>query len=779
MVGFGYPSHFFISGRLKGEPVVTDNQQFGWRFFPPAVARTPRPAVFSPIKPLRTCRLFVFGESAAFGDPAPAFGLPRLLEVLLRNRYPQIRFEVINAAMTAINSHVILPIARNCASLDGDIWVIYMGNNEVVGPYGAGTVFGPQIPSLAVIRARMAFMSTKLGQLLDQVRRGVSGSEKDRQTWGGMELFTDQQITQDDPRMETVYRHFRQNLTDLLALASKRRIKAVVSNVASNLRDCSPFASRHRGGFGEPQNADWERLYAAGIKEETAGNLDAALETYRQAAQLDDRFADLQFRWARCLWAAGDFAAARAHFLLARDYDVLRFRADSRINAIISQVASNRLAQGILFADGAEALGQASPHGVPGRELFFEHVHLNLPGNYWLARSLAGQIETLLPTALIQGNGPPLPWPSVEECTRQLALTDLDRYEVLEILRQRLERAPFTGQLYHDEQFHDLEERVKGSRAALTPAALLAASAAYREASARAPDDWTLHELFARALERTGDRAKAGEQWRQVSALLPHYPEAHYRLSALLDPAAQAPEAISHLKTALRLKPHFPEALNALGRVLANQGQCPQAILLYQRALRLKPDFASALVNWGDALVRLGKKEEAKIRFRDALRLNPNHIEAGRRLGQLLNDSGQVNEAITEYTAALRLNPQDGLAHYYLGKALQSLGRFAEAQAHFAEAVQYSPDFAEAHSQLGFELAKQGKEAEAMSHFATALRLNPDLAEAHLNLGVAYAKQQKFPEAVAQFEEAVRCDPAHAAAREYLQAARKLQRKQP
>jgi enoyl-CoA hydratase/carnithine racemase len=33
-----------------------------------------------------TIRVFVFGESAAEGDPEPAFGLPRLLEILLEGR---------------------------------------------------------------------------------------------------------------------------------------------------------------------------------------------------------------------------------------------------------------------------------------------------------------------------------------------------------------------------------------------------------------------------------------------------------------------------------------------------------------------------------------------------------------------------------------------------------------------------------------------------------------------------------------------------------------------
>ena len=93
-----------------------------------------------------------------------------MLQAMLELRYPGTHFEIVNAAMTAINSNVILPIARDCASAGADIWVIYMGNNEVVGPFGAGTVFGQQAPPLPLIRADLALKTTRIGQLIDILR---------------------------------------------------------------------------------------------------------------------------------------------------------------------------------------------------------------------------------------------------------------------------------------------------------------------------------------------------------------------------------------------------------------------------------------------------------------------------------------------------------------------------------------------------------------------------------------------------------------------------------
>src|ERR1700677_2876533 len=144
LAGYGYPTAFLLSSVNQGRRTFVQNNRFGWRFFGKRKSRTPDAISILQDKPPGAIRIFVFGESAAFGDPQPEFGLPRVLQATLSLRHPEMKFEVVNAAMTAINSHAILPIARDCARASGDIWVIYMGNNEVVGPFGAGTVFGSQ-----------------------------------------------------------------------------------------------------------------------------------------------------------------------------------------------------------------------------------------------------------------------------------------------------------------------------------------------------------------------------------------------------------------------------------------------------------------------------------------------------------------------------------------------------------------------------------------------------------------------------------------------------------
>ncbi len=115
LAGFGHPTGFWLLSQRDGQQVLVQNNQFGWRFFGAAMARMPEPICLPQPKNSSTVRIIVFGESAALGDPQARFGLPRMLQAMLELRYPGTHFEVVNAAIVAINSNVILPIARDCA----------------------------------------------------------------------------------------------------------------------------------------------------------------------------------------------------------------------------------------------------------------------------------------------------------------------------------------------------------------------------------------------------------------------------------------------------------------------------------------------------------------------------------------------------------------------------------------------------------------------------------------------------------------------------------------
>ena len=178
--GGGRPAAFFVQASERG--FIRTNQFFGRRFFPASIARTPEVERFPSVKAPGTYRVFVLGGSAAMGFPEPAFGVARVLETLLEEEYEGLDAEVINAAMTAVNSHVVLPVVRECARYEPDALVIYLGNNEFVGPYGPSSVFGAPGAPLPVVRVAIRVGATRtvsyFGKPLDwgaPAKRRVSG----------------------------------------------------------------------------------------------------------------------------------------------------------------------------------------------------------------------------------------------------------------------------------------------------------------------------------------------------------------------------------------------------------------------------------------------------------------------------------------------------------------------------------------------------------------------------------------------------------------------------
>src|SRR6266568_4502035 len=100
--------------------------------------------------------------------------------------------------MTAINSHSVREIAFECAALKPYAFVIYMGNNEIVGPYGPSAVFGPFSGNLALIRAQLRARSLRAGELLTAL---ATRSQTGFGEWRGLEFFVHNQMPDSDPRL--------------------------------------------------------------------------------------------------------------------------------------------------------------------------------------------------------------------------------------------------------------------------------------------------------------------------------------------------------------------------------------------------------------------------------------------------------------------------------------------------------------------------------------------------------------------------------------------------
>jgi tetratricopeptide (TPR) repeat protein len=659
VAGYGYATGLFEKVRIEGRDWLLNNEQFSLRFFPPELSRWPNPLMMEPEKPAGTCRLFIFGESAAQGDPEPSYGAGRYLEVLLRERYPGVNFEVVNVAITAINSHVIVPIARECAGYQGDLWIVYMGNNEMIGPFGAATVFGAKAPPWPVVRLGLALQTTRVGQLLKNLGQKIEGNTGGPGVWGGLQMFLGNKLPPDDPRKEIVFKNFQRNLQDILRAGRSGGAAIILNTVVVNLKDCPPFTSVAAGKTSRP--------------------------------------ADVEYGEAENLLAHGNVAAAHEEFQKACDDDALPFRADSRINGIIRDAARQMGGPDLVLCDAANSLPEAGK--IPGQETFYEHVHFNFDGNYRLALLWAAQAERLLPGDV--KNKAKGGWASQEICEARLGLTDWNRCDVFAAVRQRMERAPLSGQSNNDRRVSDLAARIDRMLHLRDAVAATNARALYNDAIARAPRDYMLHENFGEFLELTGNIKQAALEWRQARELMPRNPFAYLTEGQLLEKQADFSAARDAFQQAVNLHPRYAEAWFELGKLDAIEAKLEDALKNYQHSAALNPNDAQTYLYMGKVLSLLKRSDESVRSFRRALELDGANWEAHYALGGELGMHGQFAEAKAEFQQVVRLQPQFAMGHLNLGVALLKLNDPQTARQQFNETLRLDPGNKTARSYLG------------------------------------------------------------------------------
>jgi len=761
LADYGYPTGFYVEAGSAGTSMA--NHRFGWRFFPPSIARSPEPHILS-APPPGTIRIFVLGGSAAQGVPSPRFNFGRILEVMLRDRYPGVEFEVVNAAMTAINSHVVLEIARDCARQQPTAFLVYMGNNEVVGPYGPGTVFQHWSPSLRLIRAGLRLKATRTGQLLDSTIRSFRG-EKTPEAWQGMGMFMDNAVRADDARLASTYDNFRQNLRDICRVARRAGAPVILSTVAVNLRGCPPFASQHRADLATDDRNAWESTYRAGVELEQEQQWAEALASYESAARLDDLFAELQFRMGSCLAALGRLQEARERFLAAGDLDVLRFRADRKTNGAIRQVSAERAADGVYLVDAEESLAASVPEdgGIPGNDVFFDHVHFTFEGNYLVARILLDQVETALPQLRARRkSGSVL---SREECQHALPMTPWDEYQSVVQMLATMSRAPFSNQSGHAAQISAMKKEAESlRRRAARPEVLQDARRAYETALQKAPDDWSLHYYYGKLLLGAGESKPAADHMYVALKAYPWHLPLHIDLANAEMQNGRNQEAIALLEKALEINPDDAVAHAVLVSALAGQGRLGEAAAHFRKAVELDPTDYDAYISMGIALGDQGDIEGAMAHFRKALEINPENAVPYHDLGTALASQGRLDEAVTQFRRAVDLDPNYEAAHVGLGIALAGQGQIEEAMGHFRKALEINPRNAVAYNNLGIGLASQGRVAEAIDCFRNAVDIDPGYAVARINLARMLGGQGRLEEAIAQMRSAIDADPGNAAA---------------
>lgn len=562
-----------------------------------------------------TFRIVVQGGSTAAGFPFYFSGsFPDMLEQRLLQSFPGRNVEVINTAMAAVNSYTLADFVDEIIAEEPDLVIIYAGHNEYYGALGVGSSESLGRSPLVVrtyLRLQKLRLVQALRSLLASGAAAVSGTEKGERPESTLmeRMVGEQRIPYASPLYHDGLRQFKYNLSDILSRYRAAGIPVMIGTVASNERDQAPFIS---GLSDETDRDQWEALTAE-VRSLLAGDdPSAALASLERMMDLDSLAASPFFLAARLYDRQGQYKAARRDYVRAKDRDELRFRAPEAINTIIRDEA-RRL--GAILVESAESLANASPSGIPGRNVMTEHLHPNVIGYFHLADAF---YDALRNTNLM------------DDWTRVVP-DDVARTEILVTPIDSIAGAYRVQSLMASWPFRPVgsEPLPLDTIAAGTEEGRLGLLLYERELShIDALDELQKH------YSRTGEYRGALRAQLSIIQRYPFLSNPYLAAANVLLAQGRLEEAIVYCEASLD-RAESAEGLRMLGSLFLRVGRNEEAIPRLERSIELEPSNLQSLYNLAGAYALTGNYEKSRTTGRRILERWPEHTDTRRLLSSL------------------------------------------------------------------------------------------------------------------------------------------------
>ncbi len=583
------------------------NRSYLKKYFPADTPLIPefKTSLFKKHKGANTLRIFCLGESSMFGTPYQmTCNIPGIVRKQLRHLHPEKEIEVVNWGASAINTNVIADLSAELVRFQPDLVLVYTGHNEFYGPDGVGASFiGKYLPFtiplkyyLRDLRLVTVLYNAIFKESTDKVPANLNLMEQ---------VFQGNAVRLNSEAAERVFRLYTLNLKTIVETFKASGVPIIVSDVSSNLTFQPFIADSLSGG---------QRWLSRGTSAYMAGRYQEAIDTLQRVQALDSTNAAVNFWLGKSELALGQFHEARRHMVQARDNDLLKFRAPSRINHITRQVA---LEESVPFVSSDSLFSSLSDTGIAGDDLFWEHLHPTALGYYSIATLFVQEIVRLNVLKSERSGTShsrllPFDTDSLSICWLDEAYGDLS-------VQHLTGRWPFAG-------YHRVPKVFDSGDASMRQIAV--------EAYSRKVNwDEACYKLAAYCWQQQ----RTGEARTIYEAMLEEYPYSfytHYLFGSLLNQQGDVPAALMHYRKSIELNSRFPNSRLDVGLMQINRGDFEGALKDLSAALDAATSQTSpqlkANIHYGLSAVYANKGEFARAleQADAALRFQPGYRDA-------------------------------------------------------------------------------------------------------------------------------------------------------
>lgn len=330
-------------------------------------------------------RVLFLGASSVYGYPLDADSpfSARTAALLEERRFAR-RVEPINLAQSGYGSDLAARRTEESYYYRPDAIVVYIGHNDQIITYHREEGVGA---ALARERLRDFALFRTLEGGIARLREGDDAPPSPRPPRYESGVTTASERSRRFALGRAVAEH---NLRRVASAAGDYGIPVVFIPGCSNLADAPPAGSRSFLLRKEGDLARWRAEVEGGRALLREGRAEEAAARLAEVVRADPTQAEGRFAYGQALLTLGRAAEARAEFEAARDWDAEPVRATSETRAFLARTAAEL---GLTVLNPDCALDRASRRGVPGFDLFLDHVHFNPAGHEVIAQTLADYFE--------------------------------------------------------------------------------------------------------------------------------------------------------------------------------------------------------------------------------------------------------------------------------------------------------------------------------------------------------------------------------------------------
>ncbi len=556
------------------------NQKAGAKYFSQNDIAIPQliEQSFPKKKEANTFRIFCLGGSSTAGFPYEVnISFPFFTKILLQESSAG-KIEMINLGLSAANSYTALDFTRQILKMEPDLILIYMGHNEFYGALGTGSAEFVSA-NRHITRLAIFLRDFRLFQIFQKVvARFTAQPKADKNLMEAMIAKND--IPYGGEIFQITHRHFRQNLEEIIRQFRSQHIPVITGTVVSNLSAQIPLSS-----------------IPAQLSDSLLEN--EALESYRKG---------------QILLSQGKNHEAKLAFIKARDLDGTRFRAAGEINTIIRSVCADFQ---IPLADIEEQFFQSAKNGIPGRDLFLEHLHPNVSGYALIAQCFSQKIQETFPQKFKDSDRA---GEQTENLVRRAGVTQLDELIGELIVSRLMSSAPFYGRVPFNLTYRE-QDKIYETALSHTKGKIFWDEAHYQ-----------LGDYYLQQNRHT----EAVDEYNAVRLAHPELYTPYFKIGRVAEQKAEYSEAAEWYLQALKLNPEGHFLYAKLGLIYLAAERFPQALNILEQLMekekqqsRLSAEaYREAWYLLTVAIAQNQKVERARDELHLFLRQYPDHPEA-------------------------------------------------------------------------------------------------------------------------------------------------------